>query len=241
MRGARAGGSRRPFYVALVLLLALGAGAINWSVQRAKKDNVVTITPNDTVGAKSEGHVLGNPAAPVEIVEFADFECPVCAQWATVTEPDVRSRLIDPGKAKLRVFTFQVTSAHGNSVAAALSAECAADQGKFWEMHDRLFAGQDQWQVLTTTTPKPIFERFAKEIGLDMNAWNQCYDGRKDIGRIAANTQEATRRKVPATPTFIIGDKMLTGPQAYDALKALVDSASAKTQASAPADTGKKL
>jgi protein-disulfide isomerase len=229
VKGARAGGSRRAFYAILLLVAVVGVGAISWAMNRAKSSGIITIQPTDAVGAKAEGHLLGSASAPVEIVEFADFECPVCGQWATVTEPDVRERLINTGQARLRLYDFQVNSGHQNSVAAALAAECAADQNKFWEMHDQLFAGQNDWNTLATSDPKSRFAGYAKAIGLDVNAWNQCYDGRKYVGRVAANAEEAARRKVNATPTFIVGDKLLSGGQPYDVLKALVDSARAKT------------
>jgi protein-disulfide isomerase len=241
VKGARAGGSRRAFYAILLLVGVVGVGAISWAMNRAKgSSGPITIQPTDAVGAKAEGHVLGNAAAPVEIVEFADFECPVCGQWATVTEPDVRERLINTGQARLRLYDFQVNSGHQNSVAAALAAECAADQNKFWEMHDQLFAGQNDWNTLATSDPKPRFAGYAKAIGLEMNAWNQCYDARKYVGRVAANAEEAARRKVNATPTFIVGDKLLAGGQPYDVLKALVDSARMTGSAAPAADTTKK-
>ena len=241
MKGARAGGSRRPFYLALLVVLVLGVGAISWAMNRTKANSVITIDPRAAAGIKAEGHTLGSPNAPVEIVEFADFECPGCGQFATVTEPDVRQRLINTGQARFRFFEFQVTQAHQNTIAAALAAECAADQNKFWEMHDKLFAGQFEWNTQATSDPKPIFAGYVKSLGLDPAAWNACYDGRKHLNTIAANTEEAMRQKVQQTPTLIIGDKMLAGAQAYDAIKAVVDSV--KTQAptaAPPTDSAKK-
>jgi protein-disulfide isomerase len=242
VKGARGGSSRRGFYVALVAIAVAGAAAIGVASKRGNTTSVVTINPADTVGAKSEGHVLGSAQAPVEIVEFADFECPICATWATVTEPDVRQRLINTGQARLRVFSFQVNSSHANSVSAALGAECAADQGKYWEMHDRLFEGQNDWSAIRTDDPKAVIEGYAKALGLDVAAWNQCFDSRKHVGRVAANSQEAVRRKVGSTPTFIVGDKMLSGSQPYDVIKALVDSARMKAPvaAAAPVADGAK-
>jgi protein-disulfide isomerase len=245
VRGARDGGSRRYFYLALLLMLALGAGAISWAMNRTKASSVLTIDPKSAVGIKAEGHTLGSAAAPVEIVEFADFECPGCGQFATVTEPDVRERLVNTGQARFRIFPFQVTQAHQNSVAAALAAECAADQNKFWEMHDKIFAGQADWSSMYSPgrDPQPILEGYAKSLGLDMAAYNACFSERRHLNKIAANTEEAMRQKVQSTPTIIIGDKMMAGAQAYDVIKAAVDSARAKAgaaPAAAPADTGKK-
>jgi protein-disulfide isomerase len=192
-------------------------------VRRARANNVVTITPNDTVGAKSEGHVLGNPAAPVEIVEFADFECPVCAQWATVTEPDVRSRLIDQGKAKLRVYTFQVTSAHGNSIAAALAAECAADQGKFWEMHDLLLAHQDHLR-------KPDLLEYAERLGLDMARFQKELFSHAHLAHVGHDVESADISGVSGTPTFFINGRRQYGAFDEASLTSAVASARARSR-----------
>ena len=133
-----------------------------------------------------------------------------------------------------------------------MAAACASDQNKFWEMHDRIFQGQNDWRTPLpgypggTNDPKQFFERYAREIGLDMTAWNQCFDGNKYRSRIAAHAQEATRRRVPSTPTFIIGEKMLPSVLAYDVIKAYVDSARVTAGAGAaaapapPADTTRR-
>ena len=245
VKGARASRSRGPFFIALIAIAAVGVGLIAWASQRSSTPNVVTIDPKDATGVTAEGYVMGSASAPVEIIEFADFECPGCAQFATVTEPDVRTRIVQQGLARYRLFDFPVNSTHRNSAGASMAAACAADQNKFWEMHDRLFQGQNDWRTPIpgypggTDDPKEHFEKYARELGLDMGAWNQCYDGNKYRGRIAAHAQEAGRRRVPSTPTFIIGDKLLSGAQPYDVIKAYVDSArtAAGAAAPAPADT----
>jgi protein-disulfide isomerase len=240
VKDTRAANARKMFYLLLLVVVVVGAGALTWVTQRNKTSSIITVDPNAGIGVTTQGHVLGDSAAPVEIVEFADFECPICAQFATVTEPDVRERLVKTGQAKLRLYAFQINTGHLNSVAAALAAECASDQGKFWEMHDKLFAGQNDWAaVATRDDPKAAFQGYAKSLGLDMNAFNQCYDSRKHMGVVAANGAEAARRGANSTPTFIIGDKMLSGLQPYDVLKKLVDSARAKTPAPAVADSAK--
>lgn len=229
VKTTRAAGNRRAFYLSVLAIVVVGAAILSWVTTRAKATSIITVDPNAGLGVKTQGHVLGDSSAPVEIVEFADFECPICAQFATVTEPDVRERLIKTGQARLRLYPFQVNPIHQNSIAAALAAECASDQGKFWEMHDRLFAGQNDWAAAATSKdPKPTFASYAQAIGADVAAWNQCYDSRKHLGLIAANAQEAQRRNANATPTFIIGDKQFSGLQPYDVLKALVDTARTK-------------
>ena len=243
MKGARARGSRRGFNAALIVVGALGIALIAWASRRSSAPPALTIDPATAVGATAEGYVMGSPSAPVEIVEFADFECPGCAQFAAVTEPDVRSRLVETGQARFRLYDFPVNSTHRNSAWASLAAACASDQGKFWEMHDRIFQTQTEWRTPIpgypggTDNPKPILEQQARAIGLDMAAWTACYDGQKHRDRIAAHAAEAGRRRVPSTPTIIVGDKLLTGAQPYDVIKAYVDTARMKAGA-APAGAG---
>jgi protein-disulfide isomerase len=240
VRQARGASSRRGFFLALLLVAVAGVGAITWAMQRgreAAKPIVIPETVANPTGPRPEGYVLGSPDAPVEIVEYADFECPGCGQFATVTEPDIRARLVNTGQARYRFYDFQVTPGHRNAPAASLAAACAADQGKFWEMHDRIFSGQNDWNSLATDEPRPIFAGYAQAIGLDAGRWGQCYDGRQHLARLAAHRNEAARAGVGATPTFIVGNRKLEGGQPFDAIKALVDSART-TAAASPAPGG---
>jgi protein-disulfide isomerase len=188
--------------------------------------------------AQAEGYLLGNPNAPVQIMEFADYECPHCGEFATITEPDVRKRIVEAGLASYRFFDFPLPGFR-NSLPASNAAACADDQGKFWEMHDRLFHSQPEWSSQVTNNPKKIFLRYAKDIGLDTDAWGKCYDEQRHLPRILANRQEGIRRNVQSTPTFVIGSKMIAGAIPFDMLKAYVDSAAAQfaQQATARADS----
>ena len=184
---------------------------------------------------------MGNPNAPVQIMEFADFECPACGQFATVTEPDVRKRIVETGLASYRFFDFPLTEIHKNTLAASNAAACASDQGKFWEMHDQLYEHQPQWSTEATSDPKKFFDRYASQIGLDVSTWSKCYDDQRHLQRIMANRAEGERRNVRQTPTFIIGTKMIPGSLPYDMIKAYVDTAAAQVaRNAATADSGAK-
>ena len=222
--------STRPkgFIVALGLVALIGASILGYSLTRKPKAGVGTeIKYDPATSGPAYGYTMGKADAPVEIIEFADFECPGCGNFATVTEPDVRKRLIETGLAKMTFYDFPLTQ-HLNSQPAHLAAACAADQNKFWEMHDRIFATQDQWNTQATDNPKPFFEKYAQDIGLNMGTWEDCYDKKKHQGRILANMNEGTRRQVGSTPTFIVGNKSYPGALPYDVLKAIVDSATKK-------------
>lgn len=219
------------FWVALIGLAAVGAGALGYLASR-QQATVVTLDPSLPKVA-AEGYTLGRPDAPVEIIEFADYECPVCAQYAAVTDPDVRKRLVEPGLAKFTYYDFPLDM-HPNTVSAMLAAACANDQGKYWEMHDRIYQGQLEWNTQATRNPRKVLAGYATELGLDAGAWERCFDERKHLPRIQASQQEALKRRLNGTPAFIVGDKLIPGNTTFDDLKALVDSAIARKQPAAP-------
>ena len=229
--------STKQFYLALLVIAIIG-GILIWRTA-GKANSRVVATDVKATPAQAEGYLMGNPNAPVQIMEFADFECPGCGQFATVTEPDVRKRIVETGLASYRFFDFPLTEIHKNTLAASNAAACAADQGKFWEMHDRIYMHQPEWSSEATSDPKKFFDRYAGELGLDLSAWRNCYDDQPHLQRIMSNRAEGERRKVTSTPTFIIGTKMVSGSLPYDVIKAYVDTAAAQVAQNAPAaDTG---
>lgn len=238
VKQARGAKSRRGFYLSLLAIAVLGIAGITWATQRSKAGAVVTLPAQAArPGTQAPGYVRGDPNAPVEIVEYADFECPACGQYAIVTGPDVKTRLVDAGLARIRLYDFPVTDGHRNSAGASLAAACASDQNRFWEMHDLLFQGQNDWNSFATDDPKSVFRRYAVQLGLDADAWEQCYDGRKHVDRIAAHAAEAQRAGLRSTPSFVIGNRMLSGAQPFDVIKAVVDSVRAE-EAATPAAGG---
>ena len=221
------------FLIAMGLVVVVGAGVI---AMLATKQSRRPITEIDMRGdpTLARGYVYGDTTAPVQIIEFADFECPACGNFATVTEPQVRSRLIDTKQAFIRFFDYPLPM-HRNTWDASHAAACADEQGKFWQMHDRLFAGQDEWNGETTSRPKSVFMGYAKELGLNEAQFEKCWDDRKYQSRIASNRAEAERRKVGQTPTFIVGNKLVPGAIGYDEMTKLVSEAGgAQPAASGP-------
>ena len=228
-------GSKTPFYVAIGVITLLGVGAIAY-VARTGDAAVATLDPN-LPPVKPVGYVMGSPQAPVEIIEFADFECPGCGQWALLTKPDVVSRLVNTGRARLRVMDFPVTSGHVNSLTASLAAGCANDQGKFWEMHDLIFQTQDKWSTPYTKNPRKEMDALATQLGLDRAAFDACMDSKKYQAHVKANAEEAARVGVQSTPSFVIAGKVYAGAR-YDVIKKAVDEATAAT--GAPADSARR-
>jgi protein-disulfide isomerase len=235
------GSNRTAFYGILIAIVVLGIAAILYLAKRPATATADQSTLYDSLqrtlatAGPPQPHVLGNPNAPVVIEEFADFECPSCGRFATITEPDVRKNIVNTGQAFYKYYDFPLPM-HKNSQAASNAAACAEEQGKFWEMHDQLFAGQDQWglgpgETEVTDNPKAIFEGYAKTIGLNVPQWDQCFDSRKYQSRINANMAEAFRRHVNETPTFYVNGRIAVGAQSFDDMQKLVDAAKADTAA----------
>ena len=234
--GRRAKGASQPkVFLAAVLLMVVAGGAILAYVAGRNKAPAATVVDPNLPPAVAKGYVLGRPDAPVHIMEFADFECPACANYTVVTEPDVRKRVIDSGLAQVTYYDFPLPQ-HKNTLAASEAAACANDQGKFWEMHDRLFQGQGDWNTEATSSPEKIMKGYAKDIGLDVDRWQQCVDQRTHLRDIQANQAEGERHHVNETPTFVIGNRMVPGAITFDELHAYVDSA----RAAAPPRTASK-
>lgn len=224
--------SKRPFVGILVVVAIVGIGALGYAMSRPRP-GARPVDPNLVPGT-AEGYLVGNADAPVQVMEFADFECPGCGQWATVTEPDVRERLINTGQISFRFFDFPLDM-HPNAWPAHSAAACAADQGKFLEMHDAVFATQDKWNSYTTKNPAKPLRALAAGLGIDMNAWDACFDSQKHYPRIKANAMEGVRRGVNSTPTFVIGSKMYGEYLTFDQFKLIVDSALVEAAAAAKA------
>jgi protein-disulfide isomerase len=223
-KAARSAPNQKGFYTVLGLVAAVAGVFIVY--QLTKPPAAGPVVDATTPLPEATGYLLGDKSAPVPVIEFADFECPACANFFALTEPDVR-KLVEAGVISYRFFDFPLPG-HPNTWPASNAAACANEQGKFWEFHDALFNGQDQWNGAATRRPKGVFEGYAKAIGLDVGKWESCYDEQKFLRNVQAHAREGERRFVSQTPTFIIGNRSVGGSISSDKFKAYVDSALAE-------------
>jgi protein-disulfide isomerase len=188
--------------------------------------------PNSTARiaiSLGDSPVRGDPNAPVTMIEFSDFQCPFCGEFYTQTLPQVMQNYIDPGKVKLVYKNFPLQSLHPNAMAAALAAECANEQGKFWEYHDMLFESQNSWANLSSVNATNTFKQYASQLGLDANSFNSCVDTAKYTDKVNKDVQDGTNYGASGTPTFFIGNDKngytkLVGAQPFAAFKLELDS-----------------
>ncbi len=220
-------------FVVIILVVLVAGGAWIWTAMRSNVPKPIALAPGTPL-PQAQGYMRGDPAAPVTIIEFADFECPGCGQFALVEEPDLFKRVIDAGLANFRFMDFPLTSIHSNTLSAHLAASCADEQGKFWEFHDMLFRGQYDWNTQATTNPRKIFDGYVKALGLDAAKFGECFDSQRNLGRIQANAAAGSERGVNSTPTIMIGGAIYAPAPNTDQIKAIVDSIRSAQAASQP-------
>jgi protein-disulfide isomerase len=207
--------TRREFcqHTALVTLGVAAAGALPFSFAAAAEPPP-TVNEADLLkpGALPD-RVLGNPNAPVTIVEYASSTCPHCAHFAETTFPEIKKKYIDTGKVKFifREFPLGTGDALALAVAAFALARCAGelDSNKYYAMIDTLFAQQDRWAV---EHPIPPLLAIAKQAGFTEKSFEACIDNtklQKDI--LASRDRGYEKFGVNSTPTFFIGGKRYVG------------------------------
>lgn len=210
------------FYLLLVAVAVIGGGVL-WFGSGGQPSPPSTAPIPIAAADGFHGFTLGSDSAKVEVTEYSDFECPFCASFATVQMPVIRQQLIATGKVRWRYRDFPLPT-HQYSRYAALTAQCAGEQGKFWEMHDQLFSNH-QW-AQTGKNPASVFRDFARTIGLDVDKYDACVGGQRYAGRIQASVQEGEALGVRGTPSFFVGGRQFQGRATSDDFKALVDSLS---------------
>jgi protein-disulfide isomerase len=201
----------------LAVILASGI-AFYWSRQSSASgggSGDTTIAAN--VGG---GHIRGKDSAPITLVEFGDYECPACGYYYPMVE-EVLHRY--PDKVKLEFHHYPLVQMHAHALAAAMAAEAAADQGKYWEMHDMLYKHQSQWA--RSLNPEGQFLAFAAEIGLDANKFMRSLKSPDVEKRILEDIQRGSKAKVNSTPTFIIDGRSLEPlPKGVDDFAKIIDA-----------------
>jgi len=214
---------QRNFQIVFGVVVVIGAVFLASKLLGGKPVSIpanAVVTVADTAGFR--GYVIGDPNAPVEIVEYVDFECIVCANWEQVQWPTVKASLIDNGKVLWRVRDYPLEM-HRHPRVASHAVACANDQGKVWEATDEMFrTQQNDWSLVAD--PMPGLKEAMKAVGVDVPTWTTCMESAKYAGRIQASVEEGGRLGVDGTPTFIIGGRRYDGRLSSDAMVQLVDS-----------------
>ncbi len=158
------------------------------------------------------GPSRGHADAPVTIVEFSDFQCPFCKKASGT----LKQLLAGYGDKVRLVYKHSPLPNHEHAFKAAQASVCAAEQGKFWEMHDTLFEHSNDLSA-------DALKRYAAELGLKSNEFNACLDSEASRAAVLKDVQEAQQAGVSGTPTFVINGKALRGNKPLEEFKAAVD------------------
>jgi protein-disulfide isomerase len=171
----------------------------------------------------------GDKDAKLTLVEFSDYQCPFCSRHFRETLPQIKKEYINTGKVKYVLRDFPIESIHRDAFKAAEAASCAGQQGKYWEMHDRLFENQNQLGV--EELPK-----HARAIGLNPSTFQECLNSGKQATEIRKDIEDGQKAGVNGTPTFFLGVqdadsqtikvlRMIVGAQPHAQFKEAIESA----------------
>ncbi|MFQ5975248.1 MAG: thioredoxin domain-containing protein [Candidatus Hydrothermarchaeales archaeon] len=195
--------------------------ALNLSVSTLESPQTTSPAPTETPSPTQAPASLvdddpsrGPDNAPVTIVEFSDFQCPYCARSAIVVH-----QIIDTYGNKVRFVyrDFPLSSIHPNAQKAAEAAECADEQGKFWELHDIIFTNQNKMGVND-------LKQFAKDLGMDSNNFDECLDSGKYEAEVKKDMQDGINAGVTSTPTFFINGEKIVGAKPFSDFQQVIDS-----------------
>ena len=232
-------GDLKAFYVVLGGTAVIAAGALAWSMiggglRSAATQPIVSIVEGEmedlgALVAMATGVERGDPNAPITILEFGDFQCPACQQFATFVKPQLDLLYVDAGIARFVFHDYPIVSGHPHAFLAARGARCALDQGEqyFWPFHDQLFAHQSTWSF-SQGAPLNAFEDLAATIGLDVGDFGDCLDSDRFADVVSANMRLGIELGVSGTPTVFVskGGGMgirVTRWSEFDAFKTVID------------------
>ena len=167
--------------------------------------------------------ILGDAKAKVLMIEFGDYQCPSCRMFWREVEPRLKKEYIDTGKVKLVFRDFPIVQIHPESILAAMAADCANDQGKYWQYHDKVFREQDKGEDGLVRFKAADLKKWAKDIGLDATAFNGCVDSQKYRDEVARDKADGDAVGIQGTPTFFINGHVIGGAQPYPVFKKLID------------------
>lgn len=202
----------------LIPAIAGGSGAVAAPPTVAPSKPTLPAPPAnvDRKALADDDPVKGKADAKVTIIEFSDFQCPFCARFWKDTLPQIQKEYIDTGKARL-IYRDYPLGFHPNAKPAAIAAECADEQGKFWQLHDKIFQNQ------AALSPESL-KTWAKDVGLDVKKFDDCFDNQKTAAEVDKDFADGQAAGVQGTPAFFVNGRFISGAQPFSAFKAAIDA-----------------
>jgi protein-disulfide isomerase len=181
--------------------------------------------------AAPDARSMGDPNAPIVLVEYSDFQCEFCASFERETKPQLEANYIKTGKVYF-VYRDYPLDIHPGARLASAAANCAADQDKFWPMHDRLYEGavKGEWSG-GDAADRSVFVGYAQELKLDVQAFKTCLDTTSaNEQRIEIDVAAGDQHYINGTPTFLLNGNVVRGAHSYRVWQSLIDDRLAKLQ-----------
>jgi protein-disulfide isomerase len=181
--------------------------------------NSSTITGSSTLNLDIESNekVKGDPNAPVTIVEYSDFECPFCGKFVQQTFPSIEQQYINTGKVKFIYKHFPLRNIHFSAQTAAEAAECANEQGKFWEYHDLLFENSPSFRENNLVD-------YATQVEMNSDQFKECLSSGKYKSVIEQDLRDGSAAGVRGAPGFTVNGQLISGAQPFSVFQQLIDS-----------------
>jgi protein-disulfide isomerase len=212
LQGAPLEQVKQPIRAYLIQERMQGIRAVYVDSLKAKTSVTVMLEPPRQTVSSANSPSKGSASAPIELIEFSDFQCPFCLR----ADPTVQQVLSTYGDKIRFVYRHYPLPNHPFARPAAEAAACAGEQGKFWPYHDRLFASP-------TKLSSADLKQHAADLGLNTAQFNSCVDTRKLKGLVDTDLKDGEAAGVNGTPAFYINGRMLSGAQPYEAFKKIID------------------
>ncbi|MBU2953636.1 DsbA family protein [Marinobacter sp. F3R08] len=216
--------SNKPLYIGVVVLVLaavlLGVFFLT-AAPKPTSDDLPVAAPNASdfpAQLDQYGVSIGPDDATVVVREFADFQCPACANFSSASK-QLKEEYVNTGKVRFVYFDLPLQQ-HENAMPAAQAARCAGDQDAYWDMHERLFDSQIEWSG--SNDPVATFTRYAEELGLEERRFNRCLTTELHREVVEQSRQVAMQLKVASTPTVLVDNIWLTRP-GWGQLSAVVE------------------
>lgn len=212
-------------------IIILGAGLVaSAMIYPQIKPIGEVVVPEANPRPMAEANTMGDPNAPVTIIEYSDFKCHYCGRFSDETEDLIVKNYVETGKVYFiyRSMGNFLSSRSGSpeSENSAAAAYCAGDQGLFWEYHDTLFANLND-EISDPFAPRRL-EAFAEAINLDMDSFNACVESGKYTAQVAQDGIDGTAGGVTGTPAFFVNDQFISGAQPYEVFRDAIEAELAK-------------
>ncbi len=223
---------RNRIYASVIGVVVLAVIAVVLMINANKPETPVgsiTTVPTQT-WPEANGKALGPANAKVVVIEYADFQCPICKEFDATIQPQIIDQYVKTGKIRFEYHHFIIIDANvggTKSLHAAEASECAAEQGHFWDYHEMLFANQgaEGSDALSDSRLKA----FAAALGLDTQKFNTCFDSNRYASNVSNDDAAARGLGLNGTPSVLVNGKQVTSPLDYSQVQAAINAALASS------------